>query len=327
MALRIEHLQHDGYEQVVNFSDDGFECFIALHSTSLGPALGGCRIKPYLSKADALLDVLRLAKGMTYKSSLAGLNLGGGKCVVIADRASRDIMLKVGEAVNYFTGDYITAEDVGTTLADIEIASEVSTYTVHLDGSANTARGVLAAMRAAVSHLGEWDSLDGVPIWIQGLGKVGMDLATRLSGHTNLYVSDPRADLVDQAKALGFHEISETDRKFIAIYAPCAMGQVINAGNLHGLPYTIICGSANNQLADDSYAESLHRDLILYAPDYLVNAGGVISAAGEIERWSDEEVGERCDGIGAVLLNVFEMADTEGVTPLAMANALAEARP
>lgn len=325
--MRVEHLHHEGYEQVVNFSDDGFECYIALHSTTLGPALGGCRIKPYPSKADALLDVLRLSKGMTYKSSLAGLNLGGGKCVVIADRATREIMLKVGEAVNHFAGDYITAEDVGTTLPDIEVAAEVSNYTVHLDGSANTARGVLAAMRAAADYLGEWnDGLDSVPIWIQGLGKVGMDLATRLRGHTNLYVSDIRSELVDQAKGMGFYELGETDRKFIAVYAPCAMGQVINPGNVHSLTYSIICGSANNQLADDSYAEVLRRDHVLYAPDYLVNAGGVISAAGEIEAWSDAEIGERCDGIGTVLLNVFQMAEKAGVTPLAMAQVLAEAR-
>jgi leucine dehydrogenase len=252
--------------------------------------------------------------------------MGGGKCVIIADRANRDIMLKAGEAVNHFGGDYIIAEDVGTSLDDIEMLSEVTPHTVHLDGSANTARGVLAAIRAAGTYLGEWDTFDGVPIWIQGLGKVGMDLATRLRDHTNLYVSDLRSELVGQAKAMGGHEISETDRKFIAVYAPCAMGQVVNAGNLHGLTYSVICGSANNQLADDSYAEVLQKNNVLYCPDWLVNSGGAITAAGEIEQWSVEEVEQRCDAIGEVLTNVFEMAKMAGTTPLATAITLAEAR-
>jgi glutamate dehydrogenase/leucine dehydrogenase len=153
-----------------------------------------------------------------------------------------------------------------------------------------------------------------------------MDLANRLQGHTNLYVSDIRRDRVAQATALGFHEISETDRKFVAVYAPCAIGQVINAGNLHGLTYSIICGSANNQLADASYAEVLRQHHVLYAPDYLVNAGGVISGAGALEGWSEDEVGARCDAIGTVLLTVLKLAEKSGMTPLSAANMLAEAR-
>ena len=324
--LQIEHLPHDDYEQVVHFSDDEFHCFIALHSTKLGPALGGCRLKPYASEADALLDVLRLAKGMTYKSSLAGLSLGGGKCVVMAEKATRDIMLKVGDAVNYFKGDYCTAEDVGTTLDDINVVAETTGHVVHLDGSPNTARSVFAAMQAAAEYLGQWDNLDGVPIWIQGLGKVGRDLAMRLHGHNNLYVSDLRPDVVAQAVAAGAHEITESDRKFIAIYAPCALGQVIHPGNVHGLTYSIICGAANNQLVDESYADILHHNHVLWCPDYLVNAGGVITAAGEIEGWSEEEVAERCDAVGIVMTNVLNLAEASKVSPLAMANTLAELR-
>lgn len=329
MTLQIEHLQHDGYEQVVSFRDDEFCCFIAIHNTRLGPAIGGCRIKPYPSDADALFDVLRLAKGMTYKSSLAGLNFGGGKCVVMADRASPEIMRKVGEAVNYFQGNYITAEDIGTTLADTMIAGEVTPFVAHLDGSSMTARGVLASMQAAAKYLGKGEDIDfsGVPIWVQGLGKVGMDLVQRLQGHNNVYVNDLRADLVTHAKTLGAYEITEIDRRFIAIYAPCAMGQVVNAGNVNGLTYTIICGSANNVLADDSYAEILHQRHVLYCPDYLVNSGGVINAAYEMNPPFDQAACDAAtDALGERLVHVLSLAEMEKITPLAAANLLAEAR-
>ncbi len=334
MPLTITEQPVDGYERVVSFSDDDFQAYIAVHNTALGPALGGCRIKSYASKDDALTDVLRLAKGMTYKSSLAGLNLGGGKCVVMAEKATREIMLKVGEAVNYLNGLYITAEDVGTTLPDIQVVGEVSPHIVHLDGSSNTALGVLSCMMAAVKYHGEYgDTLNGVPIWIQGLGKVGMDLAMRLGtlDDLQLYVSDLRPDVVKHAcDTLGAREITEADKRFIAIYAPCAMGQIVNDTNLNTTRYSIICGSANNQLVHDEYAKVLQDNGVLYCPDYLVNAGGVITADGEIEKWTDEKVIEHCSNLGDQLLKCFEMAD-EGVmgqkiTPLAAANMLAEAR-
>ena len=327
MTLQIERLACDGYEQVVHFSDDTFHCFIALHNTKLGPAIGGCRLKPYDAMGDALDDVLRLSKGMTYKSSLAGLNFGGGKCVVVAEQPTRDILLKVGEAVNYFDGAYITAEDVGTTLSDTAVIGEITPYVAHLDGSAMTARGVLACMLAATKHVGQWDGIDGVPIWIQGLGKVGMDLAKRLHDHTNLYVSDLHAARLDEAIAQGAHALTATDQKFIAIYSPCAMGQVVNASNVADLTYTIICGSANNQLADESYAELLRQRSVLYCPDFLTNAGGVINAAFEMCQPYDEALCEAAtDLLGTLLTEVLERAEREGTTPLAVAKGIAESR-
>jgi leucine dehydrogenase len=267
---------------------------------------------------------------MTYKSSLAGVNLGGGKMVVMADRATREIMLKVGDVVNHFNGNYITAEDVGTTLDDILIAREVTPHTITRDGSLLTARGVLSAMLTATLFQGQWgDSLDGVPIWVQGLGKVGMPLALLLSklDSPNLYVSDLRPELVAQACAAGAYEIGETDKKFMAIYAPCALGPVINAGNVRSVPYTIVCGAANNQLADDSYAEILHQQGILYCPDWLVNAGGVIGAACEIgQEYDQTKAEEMTDDIGQTLFNVLRMAKAANTTPLQMALTLAEAR-
>ena len=327
MTLQIKRLAHDGYEHVAHFSDNAFECFIALHNTKLGPAIGGCRLKPYDSPNDALDDVLRLSKGMTYKSSIAGLDFGGGKCVVLAEHATRDTMLRVGDAVNYFKGDYITAEDVGTTLADTAITGEVTPYVAHLDGSDMTARGVLACMRAAAAYLGQWDGLDGVPIWIQGLGKVGMALAQRLAGHNNLYVTDLHTSRLDEAIGFGAHRLTSNDRKFISIYAPCAMGQVVNASNVADLTYTMICGSANNQLSDESYAELLWRNSVLYCPDFLTNAGGVINAAFEMCPPYDETLCEAAtDLLGTLLTDVLERADQEGKTPLAIAKNIAESR-
>lgn len=320
-----------GYEQVVSFKDDDFYAIIAIHSTRLGPALGGCRIQPYLTPAAAMLDALRLSKAMTYKSSLAGLWFGGGKMVVMADRPTRETMLRVGEAVNYFNGRYITAEDFGTSLADITIASEVTPHVKRVDGSALTALGVLAAIKAAVQFRGEWgDSIDGVPIWVQGLGKVGMalvDTLVRLEHHTNVYVTDLIEERVTQACAAGAHRLNEADRKFAAIYVPCAMGQVVHAGNVHGLTHSIICGAANNQLADASLATTLHANDVLWCPDFLVNAGGVICAAHETADGYDQAGAEAmAEGLGECLRNVLEMAKEGKTTPLDIAEALAEAR-
>ena len=274
-----------------------------------------------------MLDALRLSKGMTYKSSLAGLNFGGGKFTVMAEKSTREIMLKVGEAVNYLNGLYITAEDVGTNLSDIFIAREVTPYTAKLDGSSMTALGVKVCMDAAIKYQNKWDISDmSKPIWIQGLGKVGMDLAHRLQG-TTLLVSDLRKEAVLQSMSVGARELTEYDHPFIEIYAPCAMGQVINSGNINNIKYSIICGSANNQLLDDSYADVLKQKGIIYCPDYLVNAGGVINAAYEFDEPFDSHKCENAvNSLGNKLLEVFEMSDKENISPLSAANILAEER-
>lgn len=331
--LTISQTKHDGFEQVVGFSDTDFQCYIAIHNTVLGTALGGCRIRPYASRDEAVADAMRLAKGMTYKSSLAGLDFGGGKCVVVAEKATREIMLRVGEAVNYFTGRYITAEDVGTHLTDIQIVAEVCPYTVHLDGSAMTARGVLACMQAAVRYQQQWgDQLHGIPIWVQGLGKVGMDLAERICrlipDDLNLMVSDLRTDLVARAEALGARGLTEADKRFVAIYAPCAMGQVITAENVDKVNHSIICGSANNQLADDSYAEILHQRDVLYVPDFLANAGGIVNAHYELanKEYDLALCEEHTDYLGEILVSVLTTAKKENSNPLIVAKRMAEER-
>jgi len=329
--MQVTYEAHPNYEQIATFHDDDFHCIVAIHSTRLGPAFGGCRLKPYLTHADAMVDVLRLAKAMTYKCSLADLNFGGGKMVVIADHPTRDILLKIGEVLNQFAGSFITGEDIGTTPDDIAVVNEVTPYVARIDGSAMTARGVLSAMLAAALYHKEWgDSLDGVAIWVQGLGKVGMPLTYMLSqhDHPNIYVSDLRTDLVSQACSLpGVYSLTENDKKFISIYAPCAMGQVVHPGNVHTLRHSIICGAANNQLLDDSYAEVLYKNDVLYVPDWLANAGGVIVGACEADGPYDKTRAETMtDDIGQRLIRVLEMADKEGIPPLHAAKRLAEVR-
>jgi glutamate dehydrogenase/leucine dehydrogenase len=323
--MHIEQFHHDGYEQVVGFTDDDFHCYIAIHSTTLGPALGGCRIKPYPTQADALLDVLRLAKAMSYKSSIAGLDFGGGKCVVVADRATPEIMQRVGEAVNFFDGRYITAEDVGTTIADTAIAAQVTPYVAQGDGSAMTARGVAAVMRSALRFLDRSEQQE--PIWVQGLGKVGMPLVREFLRGLQVHVSDLRPELVAQAEAAGARSLSEPARRLMTIYMPCALGPVVHPGNLHSLGYAVICGAANNQLADESYATVLQKRGVLWVPDYLANAGGVISAAYEAQEPYDVIACEAAtDRLGERLWDVLQMAASEHETPFAAANRLAEAR-
>lgn len=335
MSLIMKHEKHDGYEEILNFSDDtGLQGYVAIHNTKLGMGLGGCRIKSYSSNEEALLDALRLAKGMTYKSSLAGLNFGGAKCVVNAPKATREIMLKVGEAVEFLKGRYCSAEDVGTTLDDVHIMREVTKHTAQLDGSMMTARGVLACIKAAVKYRNQWEDLEdpvdleNLTVWIQGLGKVGMDLFNRLVPlKTDLYVSDLRPDAVVEAIESGAREITEEQKRFINIYAPCAMGQVINENNVNKIAYAIICGSANNQLVHEEYADVLRHNDVLYCPDWLVNSGGVINAAYEIGIAFDEEAcGKATDAVGDKLLEVFAMADEENTTPLKIASIIAETR-
>lgn len=327
MSLNMKLLPHEGYERVIYFTDDNdFHCFISIHNLKLGPALGGCRLKNYKTHDDALLDALRLSKGMTYKSAAAGLNLGGGKGVIIAPKATRDIMLRFGEAINMLNGDYVSGEDVGTTLSDIQIAGEITQYVVHQDGSSMTARGVLSAMKAAWEHKGHFGSPN---VWVQGLGKVGMDLAYRLKDFSNCtIVSDLRQEAmkeaIDNLNAIEYNRQKDT---FIEIYSPCAMGQVITSDNVDSIEYDIICGSANNQLIDDGLAHTLIDRGILYCPDYIVNAGGVIDAACEIGQPYNQTQSEMMtDLIGERLTVVFEMAEDEKITTVEAANKLAEER-
>lgn len=328
--LKVREIPADGYERVVVFRDDyEFYCCIAVHSTKLGPALGGCRIFPYQSEHAALIDALRLSQGMTYKASLAGLNLGGGKCTVLADHPTPELMHKIGEAIEYLDGLYVSAEDVGTTVADMRLAAEKTSHIASLAASGDpspwTALGVMSCITAALEYTGH--SLSSV--WIEGLGKVGWNLAHRLRAvGAELYVSDLRPELMLKAvEEFSAKPFTEDVVDNITVYAPCAMGQVVSARNVHRIRFPIICGSANNQLVQDNYAEVLQRNGVLYVPDYIANSGGVINVAAEIGQIYDRQnVKTRVGLLNEKLRHVLEIADNQSITPLAAANMLAEAR-
>jgi leucine dehydrogenase len=330
MMFKIEDIAVNDYERVVVFRDDhGFFCCIAVHSTKLGPALGGCRIFPYQSEDAALIDALRLSKGMTYKASLAGLNFGGGKCTVLADHATPELMHKIGEAIEYLGGLYVSAEDVGTTVADIRIAAEKTSHIASLgvggDPSPWTALGVMSCITAALDYTGRRLS----SVWIEGLGKVGWDLARRLhAAGAELYVSDLRPELMVKAvNEFAAKEFTEDVVEKITLYAPCAMGQVVSARNLRSIRFPIICGSANNQLIQDNCAEILQQNGVLYVPDYLANSGGVINVAAEIGQiYDQQDVETRVGLLSEKLSEVLKIAESQSITPLAAANMLAEAR-
>jgi leucine dehydrogenase len=330
MMLKIEDITAHGYERVVVFRDDyGFYCCIAVHSTKLGPALGGCRIFPYQSEDAALIDALRLSQGMTYKASLAGLNFGGGKCTVLADHATPTLMHQIGEAIEYLGGLYVSAEDVGTTVADMRIAAEKTSHIATLAASGDpspwTALGVMSCITAALDYTSQCLS----SVWIEGLGKVGWDLARRLHAvGAQLYVSDLRPELMAKAvEDFSAKQFTEDVMDNITLYAPCAMGQVVSARNVHSIRFPIICGSANNQLIHDNNAEILQRNGVLYVPDYLANSGGVINVAAEIGQiYERQSVNARVGLLSEKLWDVLEIADNQSITPLAAANMLAEAR-
>jgi leucine dehydrogenase len=331
-----ERLEIIGYEEVYHFTDVDFSAFIAIHNTRLGPALGGCRMRPYVNDDQALQDVLLLAQGMTLKNSLAGLYYGGGKMVVDALNPTRDRMHLVGEAVETLKGRYLTADDVGTTIDDMKIAAQRTRYVATLgedappgDPSPWTALGVFHCILAAIAYRNMQNDHTGLKIWVQGLGKVGWGLLERLAntGRFDLYVSDLLPDLVTAAcTKFGATKYTPDLAARIQVYAPCAMGQVIRADNVDDITFPVICGGANNQLETDELAQILHDRGLLYCPDFLVNAGGVISAASEITGYDEEAVCERVIDRGFCLTNVFKTAMHENTTPLEIAKLVAHLR-
>jgi leucine dehydrogenase len=331
------------HEQVVFVSDpDASLCgIIAIHDTSLGPALGGCRMYPYASEADALRDVLRLSRGMTYKAAAAGLDLGGGKAVIIGDprRQKTPALLRaMGRAVDRLGGRYITAEDVGTTVADFAEVRQATRYVVGLpvelggsgDPSPTTALGVFYGLEAAASYRWGADSLAGRTVAVQGLGNVGWHLCQFLSeAGASLVVADVDEGRTSKAVATFGAQAVAPQTIYAApadIFAPCAMGAVLNDETLPQLRFEIIGGAANNQLAREEHGERLRAADILYAPDFVINAGGMIRVASERDGFDQDLVDKRVEGIGRTLLTVFERADAGRVPTQAAAMQLAEER-
>jgi len=331
----------DNHEQIAFCHDreSGLKAIIAIHNTARGPALGGCRMWPYRNEDEALTDALRLSRGMTYKSALAGLPLGGGKAVIIGDPAhdkTEALWLAFGRFVDSLGGRYITAEDVGTRPEDLEIVRRATRYVAGIreggagDPSPATAAGVFAGIRvAAAAQLGR-DDLDGVRIALQGLGNVGFALGRRLAeAGAVLYVSDIDALAVRKTvRGLGATAVDpgEIHAQDVDIFAPCAMGAVINDATVGAIRARIVAGSANNQLAESRHGEALWKRGILYAPDYVINAGGVIWVSHEGPKFDRDAAMAHVVRIGDVLGEIFAMARKKDILPEVAADRIAEQR-
>jgi leucine dehydrogenase len=321
-----------GFERVVFATDPeaGLRAIVAIHSTRLGPSLGGCRLKAYPDEAAALTDVLRLAESMTWKAAAAGLDLGGGKAVVIADpqREKSEFLLRAfGRVVESLGGRYITSVDVGTSTADLDEMRRETRWVVGAspyhggsgDPSPMTALGVAAGIRFCAYHLWRDASLEGRRVAIQGTGKVGYHLAKILvEDGAEVVVADTNVDNVGRAVSdLGVSTCSPDEilEHACDVLAPCALGGVIHQDTIPRLKCSIVCGSANNQLATAEDGDRLDRAGILYAPDFIVNAGGLISVADELDGWNRDRVLARVERIGRTLLDVLHLASEHATTP------------
>ncbi len=334
------------HEQVVFASDaeTGLKSIIAIHNTRRGPALGGCRIWPYENDGDVVMDALRLSRVMTYKSALAGLALGGGKAVIIADPRSEKtpaLLRAFGRAVDQLAGRYITAEDVGTTVPDLEFVRLETPHVVGIseggagDPSPATAYGVFVGLQAAARRALGTPSLEGVRVGIQGLGAVGFGLAELLrEAGARLTVADLRDSAVERAMRELDADPSDATRIHAAdvdVYAPCALGGVLNDDTILEIRARVVAGSANNQLAEDRHGADLQARGILYAPDYAINAGGIINIGHESTRnagrpYDRQRAFADVARIGDTLERIFDLADQEGVTTAIAADRLAEQR-
>ncbi len=329
-----------GHEQLVLCHDksSGYRGIIAIHDTTLGPALGGTRFWNYASDEEAITDALRLARGMTYKNAVAGLNLGGGKSVIIGDNrtTNREMIFRAhGRFVDSLGGRYVTAEDVGTGTLDMDFVHMETNYVAGLqnasgDPSPVTARGVFRAMQATAKFKWGSDDLRGRTVAIQGCGNVGFNLARELNAvGARLIVADIDAERVKRvveatgARGVTVDEILDQDAD---ILAPCALGGGLNDDTIPKLRVELVVGAANNQLLEDRHGDMLEERGIIYAPDYVVNAGGVINVYGELAGWDRTRSLRKADEIYQTILGVFDIARADGVTSHVAADRLAERR-
>jgi leucine dehydrogenase len=329
-----------GHEQLMLCQDaaSGYRGIIAVHSTVLGPALGGTRFWSYATDEEAIVDALRLARGMTYKNAVAGLNLGGGKSVIIGDNKTTDremIFRAHGRFVESLGGRYITAEDVGTSTADMDYVHMETDYVSGLAGRSGdpspvTAHGVFRAIQAAAKEQWGNDDLSSRTIAIQGCGHVGYYLAKELhEAGAKLIVTDIDADRVKRvsnefgARAVTADEIYSAQAD---VFAPCALGAIINDKTIPRLQVEIVAGAANNQLLEERHGDALEQRKILYAPDYVANAGGVINVYSELAGWTSARAFRKADEIYDTILKVFSIAKAEGIPTYLAADRLAEQR-
>lgn len=332
------------HEQVVfcHDKDTGLKAIIGIHNTVLGPALGGTRMWKYANEWEALNDVLRLSRGMTYKSAISGLNLGGGKAVIIGDSKidkTPEMMTRFGQFVNSLSGKYITAEDVGSTTADMDLIRDVTPHVTGISesrgGSGNpspvTAYGVYMGMKAAARHQFGSDKLDGKKVLVQGTGHVGETLIDYLTkeGAVVTVADINEARMQEMASKYGATIFTGDDvyAADVDIYAPCALGATINDETINKLKAKVIAGAANNQLANEQVHGKVLQDKgILYAPDFLINAGGIINVYAEIVGYDKAEAMRRTENIYNTTLEIFALAETQGITTHQAAMAIAQKR-
>jgi leucine dehydrogenase len=333
-----------GHEQVVFCHEplSGLRAIIAIHSTRLGPALGGCRFWNYKSDEEALVDVLRLSRGMTYKAALAGLRLGGGKAVIIGDPKkdkSPELFKAFGKFIDSLGGRYITAEDVNIRVEDIEHVRSQTPYATGLptgqggsgDPSPVTAWGVYFGIKAAVRYKLNRSNLKGLTVAVQGLGSVGSHLCEYLAKEeVNLVVADIEDSSVRRIAEKYGARVSSPDKihsEAVDIFAPCALGGIIHDGSLPEIRAKIVAGGANNQLLDEArHGLAIRKAGILYAPDYVINAGGLINVCQELKGYDRQAAISKAQEIYETLLRIFETADRENIPTQTASDRIAEDR-
>ncbi|MGB3343957.1 MAG: Glu/Leu/Phe/Val dehydrogenase dimerization domain-containing protein [Aequorivita sp.] len=337
-------LSFDNHEQIVfcHDKDTGLKAIIGIHNTVLGPALGGTRMWNYASEWEALNDVLRLSRGMTYKSAITGLNLGGGKAVIIGDAKTQktpELMLKFGEFVNSLGGKYITAEDVGMKTSDMDLLHTVTPYVTGISesngGSGNpspvTAYGVYMGMKAAAKYAYGSDDLEGKVVYVQGIGNVGEDLVKNLCKEgAKVYIADINQERLEEVRdkyGVQIYTGNNIYSEEMDIYAPCALGATVNDTTIGQLKAKVIAGSANNQLADEKKNGQMLRERgIVYAPDFLINAGGIINVYAELEKYDRKEILRKTENIYNTTLEILKNAEANKITTYQAAFNIAQAR-
>jgi len=322
----------DDHEQIVfcNDKDTGLKAIIGIHNTVLGPALGGTRMWNYANEWEALNDVLRLSRGMTFKSAITGLNLGGGKAVIIGDAKTQktpELMRRFGEFVHSLSGRYITAEDVGMKTEDMDLVREVTPYVTGISeskgGAGNpspiTAYGVFMGMKAAAKFQFGSEILEDKNVFVQGIGNVGEALVEHLANEgANVTIADISEDRLEEVRTkygVTIYNGSDIYSEAMDIYAPCALGATINNDTIYKLQAKVVAGAANNQLAEEiKHGEILRERGIVYAPDFLINAGGIINVYAELENYDRQEIMRKTENIYNTTLEILDNAKSNNLT-------------
>ncbi|MBR8842711.1 Glu/Leu/Phe/Val dehydrogenase [Pseudoalteromonas sp. JC3] len=336
----FNQVEFDNHEQVVFCSDEasGLKAIIAVHNTKLGPAVGGCRLWNYASDEDAVYDVLRLSKGMTYKNAVARLPFGGGKSVIIGDAKtikSEALFRAFGKHLDRLGGSYYSAEDVNITTGDVMVMHKETNYVMGLEGKSGnpspfTALGTFLGIKAAYQHKYGHQDLAGIKVAVQGLGAVAYTLCKHLhEAGAELFVTDINEESVQKvvndfnATAVGIDEIYDLD---VDVYAPCALGATVNDDTIPRIKATIIAGCANNQLAESRHGEIIREKGVLYAPDYVINAGGIINVYYETkpEGYDEAAATKHVEGIYDTLTEIFKRSEDEKVSTHIIADKLAQ---